>query len=169
MYNDFSIAISSTENILRIKSEFNFIEHIKLTSTLSGIPFTNSFLHSYSTVVQKRPPIIELAETIYDDFFFLLDYSDIPIILYKMYQHHDLGPKGGGDEAWLFTHGNLSAHYIEDEVTEIGDALDKVLAESKLDLGKLPRELNRGYMQDDPILFRTLRFKHKRIAEDFLK
>lgn len=164
MYNDFSIAISSTKNILRIKSEFDFIEHVTLTSTLSAIPFTDAFMNSYPTQTQSTSEI--LTETLYGDFRFLWDFSDIPIILYEINYHSDLG--GKGDEAWLFADHKLFAHYL-DKTTSIGVALNKALADSTLDLGKIPHEtLNRLHIHvDEPISFSSLGFKFKKNPEDF--
>lgn len=166
MLNDFKIAITTTNNILRIKNQYNFIEDIELTTTLSGIPFTKAFLNNYPEEPTNKPYTEELISEFYTEFRFLWDYSDIPIILYEISHHHDLG--GKGDEAWLFINHKLTMHYFE-ETAVIGIALDKALADSKLDLGKISGQAyNRLQVPfESTNSFYTLGFKSKKNPEDF--
>ncbi|HLP11178.1 MAG TPA: hypothetical protein VK177_04540 [Flavobacteriales bacterium] len=166
MYNDFKIAITTTENVLRIKRQYNFVEHIALTSTLSGIPFTSQFINNYPEELSDKSYPEELIPEFYTGFHFLWDYSDIPIILYEISFHHDLG--GKGDEAWLFADHKLALHYFEAGAS-IGHVLNNVLADLKLDLGSISLEVLNGVNvpKDAPVSFTSLGFKFKKNPEDF--
>jgi hypothetical protein len=168
MYHDFKIAITTTKNILRIKSQYNFIEEIELTSTLSGIPFTKAFLNNYPEEHPIKFYSKELIDEFYTEFHFLWDYSDIPIILYAISHHPDHG--GKGDEAWLFANHKLTMRYFE-ERANIGIALDKALADSKLDLGKIPGQTYNPIEVpfESTNSFYKLGFKFKKNPEDFFK
>ncbi len=124
MYHNFSIIISSLDNIKAIQNELHFSKSINLTTTLAAIPLTQYFMDKFEEINPEYEIIPELEYDNFEKYYFLIKYSSTPIVLYTI--SYKMGLGGRGDQSWLFKDGSLVSTYF-DEKKSIGHVLNIAL------------------------------------------